>query len=191
LVNDSLGPSAGDQLLQIVASRMVSCVRATDTVVRLGGDEFVIHLFDQPKDAEVISRTLQTIRASIAEPVQLHGHVLQMTSSIGIANYPNDGADADTLLANADAAMYRAKEMGRDNFQFYTPELNIKIHEKFLLHEELRNANIRAEFVLLYQPQVDLRTGHVFAVETLVRWNRPTQGMIPRQSSSPLRRNQV
>jgi EAL domain-containing protein (putative c-di-GMP-specific phosphodiesterase class I) len=97
---------------------------------------------------------------------------------LGIATYPNDGMDADAMLANADAAMYRAKEIGRDNFQFYTPEMNTKVHEKFLLQKELRNAVARSEFVLLYQPQVDLRTGHVFAAEALIRWMHPNLGMI-------------
>ena len=109
-----------------------------------------------------------------------------MTSSIGIANYPDDGGDAETLLANADAAMYRAKEVGRDNFQFYTPELNTKVHEKFLLQEELRNAVARSEFVLHYQPQVDLRTGRIFAVEALIRWNHPKLGMIPPMKFIPM-----
>ncbi len=177
-INDSLGHNAGDELLKAVAKRMVACLRATDTVVRLGGDEFVILLFDQPKSAAVVSATLQKIQAAIAEPLQVDGHTLCVTSSFGIANYPDDGSDPDTLLANADAAMYRAKEMGRDNFQFYTPELNAKVHEKFLLQEELRNALARCEFVLHYQPQVDLRTGRVFAVEALIRWNRPTVGMV-------------
>jgi EAL domain-containing protein (putative c-di-GMP-specific phosphodiesterase class I) len=98
---------------------------------------------------------------------------------LGVAAYPDDGLDADTLLANADAAMYRAKEVGRDNFQFYTPEMNVKVHEKFLLREELRNAITRSEFVLYYQPEVDLRTGRVFAVEALVRWNHPKLGLVP------------
>lgn len=178
IVNDSLGHNAGDELLKLVATRMIDCVRATDTVVRLGGDEFVILLLDQPKSADTISVTVQKIRAAIAETVHLEGHDLRVTSSIGIANYPNDGTDADTLLANADAAMYRAKEMGRDNLQFYTPELNTTVHEKFLLQEELRNGVALSEFVLHYQPQVDLRTGRVFAVEALIRWMHPTLGMI-------------
>ena len=159
LVNDSLGHNAGDELLKTIAGRMVRCVRATDTVVRLGGDEFVVVLSDQPKSADAISRAVQKIQSAIAEPVRLEGHDLRVTSSIGIANYPDDGVDADTLMANADAAMYRAKEVGRDNFQFYTPELNTKVQEKFLLQEELRNAVARSEFVLHYQPQVELRTG--------------------------------
>ena len=179
LINDSLGHNAGDELLKAVAKRMVDCVRATDTVVRLGGDEFVIVLFDQPKDVNVISATVQKIRAAIAEPVRFNGHDLSVTSSVGVAIYPSDGPDAETLLANADAAMYRAKDVSRDNFQFYTPEMNVRVHEKFLLREELRNAVARSEFVLHYQPQVDLRTGRVFAVEALVRWNHPKLGLVP------------
>jgi diguanylate cyclase (GGDEF)-like protein/PAS domain S-box-containing protein len=178
-INDSLGHNAGDELLKTIAKRMVDCVRATDTVVRLGGDEFVVVLFDQPKDTDVISETVQKIRSAIAEPVRLEGHDLRVTSSLGVATYPNDGRDADTLLANADAAMYRAKDVGRDNFQFYTSELNTKVHERFLLQEELRSAVSRSEFVLHYQPQVDLRTGRVFAVEALVRWRHPKLGIVP------------
>jgi diguanylate cyclase (GGDEF)-like protein len=186
LVNDSLGHNAGDELLKRIAGRMVGCVRATDTVVRLGGDEFVVVLADQPKSAEAISGVVKKIQSAIAEAVCLEGHDLRATSSIGIANYPDDGVDANALMANADAAMYRAKEVGRDNFQFYTPELNTKVHEKFLLQEELRNAVARSEFVLHYQPQVDLRTGRVFAVEALIRWNHPKHGIVPPTKFIPL-----
>ena len=185
LVNDTLGHNAGDELLKIVARRMVECVRVTDTVVRLGGDEFVIVLFDQPTNVDLISETLQKIRTAIAEPVHLGEHRLRATASIGIANYPKDGAIPDTLLANADAAMYRAKEFGRDNFQFYAPEFNTRAHEKFVLQEELRNALARSEFALLYQPQVDLRSGRVFAVEALIRWNHPTLGVVAPASFIP------
>ena len=186
LVNDSLGHNAGDELLKVVAGRMVQRVRATDTVVRLGGDEFVVVLVDQPKDADVISAMVQKIQAAIGEPICLEGHDVRVTSSVGIANFPEDGADADTLMANADAAMYRAKEIGRDNFQFFTSDLNTKIHEKFLLQEELRSAVVRSEFILHYQPQVDLRTGRVFAVEALVRWKHPQLGVIPPLKFIPL-----
>jgi diguanylate cyclase (GGDEF)-like protein len=178
-INDSLGHTAGDEFLKTIAKRMVQRVRVTDAVVRIGGDEFVIVLFDQPKDVAVISETVQKIQSAIAEPVRLEGHDLRVTSSIGIANYPDDGIDADTLLANADAALYRAKDVGRDNFQFYTSELNTEVQGKFLLQVELRNAVARSEFVLHYQPQLDLRTGRVFAVEALVRWNHPRIGMVP------------
>lgn len=178
LVNDTLGHNAGDELLKTVASRMVECVKATDTVVRLGGDEFVIVLFDQPANIDLVSEALQTIREAIAEPVHIGEHRLRTTASIGIANYPKDGASPDTLLANADAAMYRAKEIGRDNFQFYAPEFNSRAHEKLLLQDELRNALARSEFTLHYQPQVDLRSGRVVAVEALIRWNHPTRGMV-------------
>jgi EAL domain-containing protein (putative c-di-GMP-specific phosphodiesterase class I) len=165
---------------------MVRCVRAVDTVVRLGGDEFVILLVDQPKNVDVISATLQNIRAAIAEPIEVDGCSLQVMSSIGIANYPKDGTDADALIANADAAMYRAKEIGRDNFQFYTPELNTRVHEKLLLQGQLRDALSSLEFALLYQPQVDLRTGRVFAVEALIRWNHPALGVVSPDKFIPI-----
>ena len=185
-VNDTLGHTAADELLKIVANRMVNCVRATDTVVRLGGDEFVILLFDQPKDVDIITATLQKIRATIAETIYAEGHDFQLTCSIGLANYPSDGTDADTLLANADSAMYRAKEIGFDNFQFHAPECNTKVHEKFLLQKELRNAIARSEFTLVYQPQVDLITGRIFAAEALIRWLNPARGMVPPTKFIPI-----
>ena len=121
---------------------------------------------------------LQKLREAVAAPLLIDGHSLRVTASIGVANYPNDGMDARTLLANADAAMYRAKQIGRDNFQFYTADLNIRARERLLLHEELRNAIARDEFVLFYQPQVDLRTGKIFAVEALIRWRHPKLGLV-------------
>ncbi|MEI9405821.1 EAL domain-containing protein [Mesorhizobium argentiipisi] len=186
LVNDTLGHNAGDVLLKTIAGRMVECVRATDTVVRLGGDEFVVVIVDQVPDADIVAATVQNIRAAIAAPVQLGEHRLRMTASMGVANYPKDGASADLLLANADVAMYRAKELGRDNFQFYAPEFNATVHEKFLLQEELRNALARSEFTLFYQPQVDLRSGRVFAVEALIRWKHPTLGLISPMKFIPM-----
>ena len=126
-INDSLGHSAGDRLLKVVASRMVACLKSTDTVARLGGDEFVILLADHPKSADILAATLQKLRASIAEPVHLDDHTFHVTCSFGVANYPDDGTDVETLLANADAAMYRAKDVGRDNFQFHAPALNAKV----------------------------------------------------------------
>ncbi len=177
-INDTLGHNAGDTLLKTVASCMCAQVRSTDTVVRIGGDEFVIMLLDQPKNINTISATLQKVNDAIAETIHLEGQAVKVTSSIGVAIYPNDGTDGETLLANADAAMYRAKEIGRDNFQFYTTDLNLKVREKFILQGEMRDALTRSEFLLLYQPQVDLRSGRIFAVEALIRWMHPTQGLI-------------
>lgn len=185
LVNDTLGHSAGDELLKAVASRMVGCIRATDTVVRLGGDEFVIVLCDQPANADITSETLQTIRAAITAPVAIGDHEIATTASIGIANYPKDGMSPEALLANADAAMYRAKESGRDAFEFYAPEFNLRAHEKLLLQDALRNALARDEFSLVYQPQIDLRSRKVIAAEALIRWNHPTKGVVQPVSFIP------
>ncbi|MGA2492358.1 MAG: diguanylate cyclase [Roseiarcus sp.] len=129
-INDGFGHGAGDGVLKVVASRMVTCVKSTDTVVRQGGDEFVILLADHPKSADTLAATLQRIRAAVAEPVHLDGHTFRVTCSFGVVNYPDDGSDIDTLLANADAAMYRAKDAGRDNFQFYAAALNAKVRQE-------------------------------------------------------------
>ena len=178
LVNDSQGHSAGDKLLRVVAERMTKCVRAADTVVRLGGDEFVVLLVDQVNSQQVASVILDKIRAALAEPVPIDGQMFRVTCSIGLSVFPEDGADAETLLMNADMAMYQAKEKGRDNFQFYTSEMNTAARERHLLQEGLRSAIARKEFALLYQPQVDLRSGQVFAVEALVRWHHPELGVV-------------
>ena len=177
-INDSLGHTAGDELLKVIASRMVSTVRTTDTVVRLGGDEFVILLVDQPESPATISAILERVRAAIAEPAVIDGRTLYVTCSMGVATFPDDGIDPETLLKNADAAMYKAKDAGRDNVQFYTAEMNIKIHEKLALQQELRNAIVHDEFTLHYQPQVDLRSGRIFAAEALIRWQHPAQGLL-------------
>ena len=186
LINDSLGHGAGDELLKEVAGRMVATVRPVDTVVRLGGDEFVILLLDQPKDVEAIAANVQKIRAAIALPVSVGGRELRVTSSFGMANFPTGGGDADELIANADAAMYRAKEMGRDNCQFYRPELSLAALERLRLQADMRGALARKEFVLVYQPQVDLRSGRVFGVEALIRWRHPELGLIPPAKFIPI-----
>lgn len=186
LINDSLGHRAGDDLLKTLAKRMVRCVRRTDTVVRLGGDEFVIVLFDQAHNGDGITTIIEEIRDTIREPVELNGQIYQVTCSMGIASYPNDGADAETLLMNADAAMYHAKEMGRNNYQSYTAEMNIKVHEKLRMQEQLRHALANEEFRLVYQPQVDLVAEKIFGVEALLRWDHPTEGLIPPGTFIPL-----
>jgi diguanylate cyclase (GGDEF)-like protein len=178
LVNDSLGHSAGDELLKTVAQRMQECVRRTDTVVRLGGDEFVIVLFDQPSDLDGVTPALHKIQEAILRPIQLSGHTLHVTCSMGLATYPTDGSDTDTLLSNADAAMYRAKELGRNSYQFYTSEMNNKVQGKLAMQDGLRNALNHDEFLLLYQPQVDLQSGQIIGVEALIRWQHPELGIV-------------
>jgi diguanylate cyclase (GGDEF)-like protein/PAS domain S-box-containing protein len=182
LVNDGLGHNAGDELLRIVGSRMHGCVRSDDTLGRFGGDEFVIILTDLADSALAITPVLEKIRQAVTEPVLLDGQEVQVSCSMGVVMYPRDGADPNTLIMNADAAMYRAKEMGNNNFQFYTREMNASVEEKLVLLEGLRNALEEKQFSLLYQPKVDLRSGLIFGVEALIRWHHPEHGMI-----SPLR----
>ncbi len=178
LINDSLGHSAGDELLKAVADRMVQSVRNIDTVARLGGDEFVIVLFDAPDNMEGIAHTLQRIQSVVAQPLQIGAQKLQVTCSMGVATYPENGTDIETLLMNADAAMYSAKEMGRNNYQFYASEMNAKVQEKLVLQDGLRRAIDHSEFLLLYQPQVDLHSGQIIGVEALIRWQHPELGVI-------------
>jgi diguanylate cyclase (GGDEF)-like protein/PAS domain S-box-containing protein len=126
-INDTLGHSAGDELLKVVAKRMIACVKSTDTVARHGGDEFVILLADYPKSGDALAATLQRIHAAVSAPVHLNGQTFRVTCSLGVANYPDDGTDVETLLAKADAAMYRAKDAGRDTFQFHAAALNAQV----------------------------------------------------------------
>jgi diguanylate cyclase (GGDEF)-like protein len=182
LVNDGLGHNAGDELLKVVGERMQQCVRADDTLGRFGGDEFVIILGDLSDRAAEITPLLERIRQAVTEPVLLEGQEVQVSCSMGVVMYPRDGLDPNTLMMNADAAMYRAKEMGNNNFQFYTREMNASLEEKLVLLEGLRSALDEQQFSLLYQPKVDLRSGRMFGVEALIRWHHPEQGMI-----SPLR----
>lgn len=186
LINDSLGHRAGDDLLKTVADRMVQSVRRTDTVVRLGGDEFVIVLFDEEQGGNGIATSVEKIRDAVLQPVTLNGQPYQVTCSMGVASYPGDGDDVDTLLMNADAAMYRAKEMGRNNYQMYTAEMNVKVHEKLRMQEQLRHALANGEFRLAYQPQVDLHTQQVFGAEALLRWHHPVEGLISPATFIPI-----
>jgi EAL domain-containing protein (putative c-di-GMP-specific phosphodiesterase class I) len=146
----------------------------------------VVVLFDQAPERGGITQTIEKIRDAIREPVELNDQNFQVTCSMGLASYPNDGADAETLLMNADAAMYRAKEMGRNNYQLYTSEINIKVHEKLRLQEQLRHALANEEFRLVYQPQVDLQTEKIFGVEALLRWDHPTEGLVSPTTFIPL-----
>lgn len=176
-INDSLGHAIGDKLLQSIAERLAHCVRPTDTVSRQGGDEFVILLSEakHPEDAAVICRRLLL---SVAEAHSIGHHDLHITASIGISVFPDDGLDAETLIKNADTAMYQAKENGRDNYQFFMPAMNARAVERQSIEEHLRRALERKEFSLHYQPKVDLRDGRVTGAEALLRWDHPTRGSV-------------
>jgi diguanylate cyclase (GGDEF)-like protein/PAS domain S-box-containing protein len=176
-VNDSLGHAVGDRLLRAVAERIKACTRSTDTVSRLGGDEFVVVLTDLAQSADC-SVVAQKILTSVSQVHEIDGRHLHVTPSIGICAYPQDGQDVETLMRNADAAMYHAKEMGRNNFQFFTKEMNTAAHQRLALESDLRSALERGEFVLHYQPQLDLRTGKIVGVEALTRWRHPQRGLV-------------
>ncbi|MET0980797.1 MAG: EAL domain-containing protein [Telluria sp.] len=193
LVNDGLGHKAGDDLLKVVSKRMAGCLRRNDTLARFGGDEFVILLPDQSQGGgtRALVPLLEKIQVAVTEPVEVAGQVVQVSCSMGVVMYPRDGADANALLMNADAAMYRAKELGSNNFQFYAREMNASVEEKLVLLDGLRNAvqatldgaagGPHGGFCLLYQPKIDLKDGTIFGVEALIRWRHPEHGMVPPQ----------
>ncbi|MFL6280083.1 MAG: PAS domain S-box protein [Vicinamibacterales bacterium] len=185
LVNDTLGHTVGDRLLQVIGSRLVTCVRAEDTVARMGGDEFTIllsDLHDRRGAASVAQKVLEAVR----HPVLVDEHELYVTTSVGIAIFPDDGADAESLLKNADRAMYRAKELGRDNFQFSTPAKFEIAEGRLAMERRLRRALEREEFVLHYQPMVEIATGRLAGAEALVRWNHPESGLIQPEDFIPI-----
>lgn len=186
MVNDSLGHKAGDELLKAMAARMSQCLRSVDTVVRTGGDEFVVVLYDRPGDGTEIAPALQRLLDAIALPVQIDGQAVQVTGSMGVATYPADGADADALVMNADAAMYRAKASGRNNFQFYAAEMSGTSRDRLAMREGLRHAIARGELHLAYQPKVDMGSGEVIGVEALVRWQHPERGLVSPTDFIPL-----
>ncbi len=177
-INDSLGHSVGDQLIQSVSQRLLSAVRGSDTVSRQGGDEFLILLPEiaHPEDAATSARK---ILLALGAPHSIAGHELNIDASIGVSIYPEDGVDAEALIKNADTAMYHAKEGGRNNFRFFTPEMNLKAVERQSLEGSLRRALERKEFVLHYQPKVNLNTLEITGVEALIRWQHPDLGSVP------------
>jgi diguanylate cyclase (GGDEF)-like protein/PAS domain S-box-containing protein len=176
-INDSLGHPVGDKLLQSISQRLVSSVRDSDTVSRQGGDEFIVLLGDIQNRSEPADMARRLLRA-VAEVHTVEQEDLHITTSIGVAVYPDDGADAEALIKNADTAMYQAKENGRQSFQFFRQAMNARAVERHFIEENLRCALERRELLLHYQPKVSLRTGAVTGVEALIRWQHPDRGLL-------------
>ncbi len=178
LVNDSLGHSLGDALLAEVGTRLQGCVRASDTISRLGGDEFTILLMDTSSQ-EVIAAVARKILQSLSHPFRVGGHELFVTASIGISTFPGDGDEVETLLKSADSAMYRAKELGRNQAQMFMASMNERYGRRLALEQSLHHALEREELVVHYQPIFDRNRKKIVSLEALVRWQHPTRGLVP------------
>jgi diguanylate cyclase (GGDEF)-like protein/PAS domain S-box-containing protein len=185
VINDTMGHSSGDLLLLEVAKRLQKCVRQYDTVARLGGDEFVLLLTDV-EHIQSLAKISDKILVLFKEPFLIAGHEIFVTASVGIATYPTDGVTADTLLKNADTAMYHAKELGRNGYQFFAEEMNVKVHERLTMETRLRKALERQEFFLLYQPRVDVASGAIAGTEALLRWKPEGEEVIKPNDFIPL-----
>lgn len=175
-INDSMGHSVGDKLLQSVAQRLQDCVREGDTVSRIGGDEFIVLL--RGVDEQGVMLVADKLLKTLATPFNLSGQEISTYASIGIALYPAHATDIDVLMKNADAAMYSAKENGRNNYKFFTPEMHFRANQIFEMEKDLRLALEQDQFTLVYQPQVDLATGKICGAEALLRWKHPEKGFV-------------
>ncbi|MDH4390567.1 MAG: EAL domain-containing protein [Aquabacterium sp.] len=184
-VNDTLGHDAGDALLKVMATRLSSLLRGADRLARLGGDEFVV-LLDHVTDPATLSKVASRLLTELAEPLELGGHSMQVSGSVGISLYPADGQDAATLLKNADSAMYLAKSRGKNNFQFFTPDLARRAETFFAMENDLRQAIDAEQLVLHYQPVFNASDGMLCGMEALVRWQRPGHGLVAPGDFIPL-----
>lgn len=184
-INDTLGHDVGDELLRAVSDRIARCLRGSDSVGRLGGDEFMIILSDLAGVQESIS-VCEDILRELALPFSIRGHEMYVTCSIGVSIAPSDGDDEQTLIRNADTAMYRAKEQGRNNYQFYTSDMNARAFERLALENSLRHALERNELRVYYQPKVNTSTGKITGAEALVRWQHPDMGLVSPAKFIPL-----
>jgi diguanylate cyclase (GGDEF)-like protein len=184
-VNETLGHDVGDKLLLEVARRLERCVRKSDTVARLGDDEFAV-LLDDLRDVKFVVVVVRKILQALARPVMIKDCELYATSSVGISLFPDDSEDVDILLRCANAALYRAKDAGKNNYQYYTADMNNRAFEFLLLESGLRKALDNKEFVVFYQPLIDLKTREVIAMEALIRWKHPGKGMIAPGDFIPL-----
>ncbi len=178
LINDNFGHRVGDQLLREMSDRLKACVRESDTVSRIGGDEFTLILpkLHYPQSGAIVA---QKVIQRVSEPFNIEQREIVVTTSIGIAVFPDDAADADSLVQNADAAMYRAKETGKNNYQFFSPEMNQRAKARLLLQNQLRLGLQSKEFVIYFQPQIEASTGRLAALEALVRWHRDESVVLP------------
>ena len=176
-INDSLSHATGDRLLQLVAKRLLAAVRTSDTVCRMGGDEFVI-LLSEVAHAGDAGVKAGKILSALSAPFEMEQNTLRITGSIGVSTYPEDGRSAELLIRNADLAMYQAKEKGRSNYQFFEKGMNVRAVERQSIEGDLRFALERNEFVMHYQPKIDLTTGEIMGVEALIRWQHPVRGLV-------------
>jgi diguanylate cyclase (GGDEF)-like protein len=184
-INDSLGHGVGDKLLQSVAERLVNCVRRADTVSRLGGDEFVILLSQGEREEDAAVSARKILRA-LAASHTIDNKNLDISVSIGVSTYPSDGPDAEHLMNKADTAMYEAKKRGRNNYQFFRRDMQVRLADRQLLEGDLRYALGQNEFLLHYQPKFNLQTGQITGVEALIRWVHPQRGMVPPAQFVPI-----
>jgi diguanylate cyclase (GGDEF)-like protein/PAS domain S-box-containing protein len=185
LINDTLGHEVGDRALEEIAERLRGCMRGSDTIARFGGDEFVI-LIEEFTAASDVAEVVNKLLGAVKKPLKHQAQEFSLSASIGISTFPDDGKDAQTLLKNADIAMYRAKDKGRNTFQFYSSEMNVHSVERLAMESSLRVALERGEFLLHYQPKVEINTGRMVGMEALIRWRHPELGLVFPEQFIPL-----